>query len=330
MPLAKLAGLLAIIAVEMSWCQETEIVSRDVQFTNDEITFHGIVTEPKTPGSYPGIVLVGGSGPSTAMELQAMAEFFAHQGLVALAYDKRGSGTSGGSWTKSSLSDLVSDVLEAIKFVRHQPSVDSTQVGLWSISQGGWVAGAAAPRCHELSFAIVVTGGGATPRAVEEYGYRNRMRHGGISDSMQVVAMKLIRQYFDYLETGQGRSELEKAMADAKTQSWYASIGIERVLPSDEFRAKWSWVPTYNPRDDIQHITIPVLVLLGGRDILTPWRETESGWRESLTLARNPNFVIKTFPDAGHGITVGDHKNRTYAPDYFETMRAWLATVTKK
>ena len=321
--------LFAIFAVEISWSQ-TEIVSRDVQFTNHEISFHGIVTEPRTPGSYPAVVLVGGSGPSAATELQAIADFFAQNGFVALAYDKRGSGTSGGSWTKSSLSDLASDVLEAIKFVRHQPSVDSMQIGLWSISQGGWVAGAAAPRCKELSFVIVVTGGGATPRVVEEYGYRNRMKHGGVADSMQAVAMKLIRQYFDYLETGKNRSMLEKSIAEAKNQSWYASIGIERVLPSDKFCAKWSWVPTYNPKDDIQHITIPVLVLLGGRDIFTPYQETESGWREGLTLAKNPNFKIKTFPDAGHGITIGDHKSRKYAPDYFDTMREWLTTIIKK
>src|SRR5206468_1660261 len=82
-------------------------------------------------------------------------------GLVALAFDKRGSGESQGDWTDASLDDLAGDATAAMAFLAARPEVDPARIGVWGVSQAGWVVPLLAGRAQRPAFSIVVTGGGA-------------------------------------------------------------------------------------------------------------------------------------------------------------------------
>src|SRR5690606_12592643 len=89
----------------------------------------------------PGIVLVHGAGPHEASDYLAEAEAFARAGIVALAYDKR---TDGYSMFERSYETLAADAIAAVQTLRQHEAVDPERVGVWGLSEGGWVAPLAA------------------------------------------------------------------------------------------------------------------------------------------------------------------------------------------
>ena len=94
-------------------------------------------------GSIPGVVLVGGAGPSTRDDLADVAEALARGGLAVLTYDKR---TEGYSLLHRDYGVLADDALAALDALAAQPSVRRSQVGLLGYSEGGWVVALAGER----------------------------------------------------------------------------------------------------------------------------------------------------------------------------------------
>jgi uncharacterized protein len=91
------------------------------------------------------------------------AEHLARQGLVVLVPDKRGVGGTGGHFERennsslTNLSVLAQDVVAALDFAVTESSVDTTRLGLFGLSQAGWVAPMAALRSPRARFAIMLT-----------------------------------------------------------------------------------------------------------------------------------------------------------------------------
>lgn len=78
------------------------------------------------------------------------AERFARDGIVALVYDKRGVGKSGGEYegnqsvSEKNISLLADDAVSALKRLSTHRSLDGVPVGFAGISQAGWIAPIAA------------------------------------------------------------------------------------------------------------------------------------------------------------------------------------------
>ena len=306
------------------------LTSRDVRVVNGDVVLRGTLTLPDGVRPAPAVIFLHGSGPQTRQGVEFIADAFARKGFATLTFDKRGCGESSGSWIEASLQDLASDAVAVVRYAAQQPEIDKARIGLWSVSQSGWYAPIAANSEPAVSFLIVVTGGGATPREVEWFGYEGALRHRGASESDVTAARGLVARYFDYLATGEKRGELLDAIAAAKKEAWSAAVPLERVLPSEGNRERWSWVATYDPRSDIAKLHVPVLLLFGGADHLTPPVSLDR-WTAALARAR---VTVRVFPEAGHAIVAGEHaapvagKRPNYAVGYLEMMSAWLSAVT--
>ena len=296
----------------------------EILFSNGGIHLSGTLLIPESEGAHPAIVLLHGSGPSERSEYRAIAQKFTDAGFVTLIYDKRGTGKSEGSWIHASLDDLANDASAAISFLQTRPEVTPECIGVWGVSQAGWIVPIIK---NPFQFLIVITGGGASPLETEMYGYEMEWNHSGFSDDEKVEARKLLRQYFDYLRTGQNRTELLQVIEESKKKRWYSTVSLERILPSEEDRKNWSWVAEYDPVPGIQKLKMPTLLLFGGKDFQTPTEIAVKKWKQALTEAQNPDFTIRVFPDAAHAMTKGEHTAAThglFVPEYFETMISWL------
>jgi pimeloyl-ACP methyl ester carboxylesterase len=75
--------------------------------------------------------------------------------VVALIYDKRGSGASGGDWKTADYKDLALDALSGVALLRNEASVDPNRIGLHGHSRGGIIASEAA-RLAPASIAFLV------------------------------------------------------------------------------------------------------------------------------------------------------------------------------
>ncbi|MDD5719848.1 MAG: alpha/beta fold hydrolase [Candidatus Krumholzibacteria bacterium] len=117
---------------------------RDVTIPGDGVHLAATLRLPAAAGSFPAVVLVHGSGPGERSYFAVMSSYFASLGMAVLTYDKRGCGGSSGDWREVDLDVLAQDALAAVTWLATRPEIDPRRVGLWGISQGGWITPLAA------------------------------------------------------------------------------------------------------------------------------------------------------------------------------------------
>ena len=115
-----------------------------VRFQSGDVTLAGTLFIPDERGRHPAIVLFHGSGPEPRNP--SVADWFARHGVIVLTYDKRGVGESTGDFRAVSFTELADDGLAAIQLLRARPDVDAERIGVWGLSQGGWLGPLAASR----------------------------------------------------------------------------------------------------------------------------------------------------------------------------------------
>jgi len=76
-------------------------------------------------------------------------------GIGVVTFDRRGEGESSGEPTRGRFDLQVEDALAVID------AVDAKLVGLWGISQGGWIGPLAA--ASEVAFLVLIASTGVTP-----------------------------------------------------------------------------------------------------------------------------------------------------------------------
>lgn len=87
--------------------------------------------------SAPAILLCHGFAGVKELLLPAFAEYFAGSGFVAMTFDYRGFGGSGGEPGRLVPALQIEDIKNAISFLAACPEVDPGRIGLWGTSFGG-------------------------------------------------------------------------------------------------------------------------------------------------------------------------------------------------
>ncbi|HEX4817407.1 MAG TPA: prolyl oligopeptidase family serine peptidase, partial [Nonomuraea sp.] len=121
---------------------------------------YGTLRVPTTPGPHPAMVFVSGSGNGSRTEFTPQAEFLAKAGVATIAFDKR---TVGYNFRERDFSLLADDVLRMVELLRALPEVDPTRVGVWGVSEGGWVVPIAAAKSSAVGFVVLVSSPNVSP-----------------------------------------------------------------------------------------------------------------------------------------------------------------------
>jgi len=300
------------------------LTATDVTFANGTTTLHGSVvrrsdldaadrtpTEPlaahasapgggsreHSPARHPGIVLVHGSGDSVRAHLAQEAEVFARAGIVTLIYDKR----ADYSRSHRDYSALADDAIVGVGVLRGLPDVDPSKVGLWGLSEGGWVAPLAASRSTDVGFLITIGGSGLSPARTQAWNLINRLGRNGVADP-----------------TARGIVAAGMGLA----------AGLDQFPEAD-----------HDPVPVLRAIRQPVLALWGELDMLVPPGESAEVFRRELTAS--PSVTVRVLPHAGHaarvttdgydrigGPTIGGFVMGDLTPGYAELMTTWIGSVT--
>jgi dienelactone hydrolase len=138
----------------------TPIQRTEVSVPVGDTTLSGTVISPGSPGPHPAIVYVHGGGTGSRAGYVALAERMARAGHVGLVYDKR---TVGYDFLRRDYGQLADDALAMVRLLRERSDVDQARVGLWGISEGGWVVPIAAGRGDEVGFAILAAAPNISP-----------------------------------------------------------------------------------------------------------------------------------------------------------------------
>jgi len=132
-----------------------EVKRRSVEIHSGNITLSGDIWQPLCGGKQAGVVLLHGFA-SDRREMARPAVELARRGIVALTFDLRGHGQSGGVYAE----DPVDDVLAAMAMLARQPSVDTTRLALVGHSIGGRLVLLAAAREPSVSAIVALAPAG--------------------------------------------------------------------------------------------------------------------------------------------------------------------------
>ena len=177
------------------------------EFTDEEMKFivnakelHGILTRPPVDDPCPAIVLLHGSdrsGKDSPFYVEH-AEQLVRSGFAVLRYD--GPGWGGGASGDSGFETLeyrTEEALAAVKYLQSRHDIDPSIVGLWGISQGGWVCQMAAASYDGVKFIIPVSGPGVTPAEQEVYRVEAESRAAGFEENEIAKAVLMRRLMVD-------------------------------------------------------------------------------------------------------------------------------------
>lgn len=276
------------------------LVATELTFTNGDTTLRGSVLRraDADPGAKrPGIVLVHGSGNAVRAQLTQEAEAFARAGIVTLIHDKR----TDYSRSHRDYSDLANDALAGVQVLRGLPDVDPAKVGLWGLSEGGWVAPLAASRSADVAFLITIGGSGLSPARTQAWNLNNRLSRNGVAPA---------------------------------TARGLVGAGMGMAVGLDQFPEAG-----HDPVEALREVRQPVLAIWGELDMLVPPRESAEVFARELTAS--PSVTIKILPRGGHsarvttdgfdrvgGPTIGGFVMGELSPGYADLMTSWVTTIT--
>jgi len=311
------SGLGLLLACLAGTSRLAAAASLELTIPSDTVSLAATLYVPEENSRRLGVVILHGSGDwdRHAPIPRRMIDCLLEAGLVVLDFDKRGIGGSTGTYSDNiNLEERAVDAAAAIRMLRARPEVD--RVGLWGVSQGGWVGTMIAARDPDLAFAILVSSPGVSPVEQMLYQRMERLRDEGWTDAEVEEAWPLRRLLWDYYRTGEGRDELERSWSAARARPWFPKLNWGEQPPTRDAlnsgqRSFYQVTGIYDPVPDLERISTPLLCFFGAKDRHIPVEASIAALRGAL--GRNPGAraTIELLPEAGHGmqIVAGSREN---------------------
>jgi pimeloyl-ACP methyl ester carboxylesterase len=323
-----------LLVLKRSAKERPPYITQAVVFYNNNVRLAGTLVSPADDIPHPAVVVLHGSNPRTRdfFVYKCLGDVFARHGIAVLLYDGRGAGQSTGDFQAATFRDLATDALAGVKFLQGRQDIQGTHVGLWGISQGGWVAPEAASISSNVAFLIIVSGAAVSPGEQMNFSTANSLRSSNFSNRAIEQAIVLRNTVNSYYQGNTSREEAQAAIDSNRRQEWFALASLPGGgnLPKDFAHSKWYREVNYNPVAALEKIKIPVLILWGESDVIMPIEESIPVWQKAFGRAGNRNITYKGFPGADHILSVASTAGeawswRRLAPGYFDTMLDWLA-----
>lgn len=259
----------------------------------------GTLTLPTGPSPFPGVVLVHGSGPNDRDEtigpnktFRDLAWGLASLGIAVLRYDKRtfkhAPELTPDLVDKMTVKEeVIDDALLAIHLMRQRDEIDSKRVFLLGHSLGATVAPRMGQQDPELAGLVIMA---------------------GITRSLE----QTILDQYTYLYslagemTEEQRADLEdlKKKVDILKDPEISDNIKPQDLPLGVPLAYWLDLRDHGPLDAVKTLTMPILILQGGRDYQVLKTKDFEGWKAALNHRNNVAF--KLFPELNHLFIAGE------------------------
>jgi uncharacterized protein len=333
---ALLAACCAACAVHEPAKSQPAVREESIHFASGKLDLAGTLMLPAGPPPYPAVFLFHGSGNQP--RIIPVAQWFANHGFAALTYDKRGVGESTGDFRAGPFMDLCEDGLAAVDYLKSRKEIDRRHIGVWGLSQGGWLGPLAASRSNDISFVIAVSGPGVSPGEQMLVFYANELRARGMAEADAHEADAVRRDVWTYLFTGVGYEKARRELNDARSKPWFAAVNAQQdrlfeplQKPAELDRPgsailRFRREMTYDPVPALRALHVPALFLFGAEDRLIPVEKSVAVIQDVLSKT-HADFQIKVFDHDDHGM---HDATGAVDPRYLDTMQKWLATRVLK
>lgn len=294
----------------------------------------GTLTIPEGRGPFAAVLLITGSGAQDRNEtlmghqpFLVLADYLSRRGFAVLRVDDRGMGGSTGATPNDTTADFATDVEAGVAFLRTRHDIDPARISLIGHSEGGLIAPMVAARDPRIASIVLWAGPGVRGADVMMEQLRASMRASGAPDAAITTAMARQHAVMDALLTAPDETTAHTAL-----DSVFASIGNPppaaqlNMLTSPWFRA----FVAYDPAPALRGLRMPVLALLGAKDVQVVATQNEPALRAALAGDREASVVVlpglnHLFQTAGTG-AVSEYAqiDETISPDALKTMGDWL------
>jgi|AntRauTorckE6833_2_1112554.scaffolds.fasta_scaffold07920_4 pimeloyl-ACP methyl ester carboxylesterase len=322
---------------------EEEIIFEN---TEDSLTLAGTLTLPQKSGLFPAVILISGSGPQNRNEevfghkpFLVLADYLTRQGIAVLRYDDRGTAKSTGDFASATSQDFSNDVIQAIEYLKSRDEINNKQIGLIGHSEGGLIAPIVVNRTNDVAFMVLLAGTGVPGKEIslmqgrtlldvevsdrEAYNrFIDRTIEMASSDNPLEVKKEALIGY--YRDTEDMWNEL---LPEGTNMEAFIDQQVEGAL------RPWSqFFYNHDPADELSKITIPVLSLIGSKDVQVPPEMNQPPIRKALEKAGNKEYTIKVLNGLNHMFQESESGSileyaeieQTFAPIALEEISKWI------
>lgn len=296
----------------------------EVSYENvcDGVTLVGTFTRPHTTKKVPAVILIAGSGPINRDEevfkhkpFLVLADRLTQSGIAVLRVDKRGIGSSTGSYKNATTADFASDVLAGIDYLKTREEIDSRQIGLIGHSEGGIIAPIVASQSNDVAFIILMGAPAIHFKDVLLEQVVLKAKVVGQSDAMTTFFCQYQNKILDIIEQEPNVETASNTLHEYATQFFdampeshkneynriYGSplslVVIEGLAKS--FNTLWiRYLLNYDPAATLQLVSVPVFALNGSLDLQVSSTSNLKVIKEAL--AKNTDVTIIEYPNMNH------------------------------
>ena len=342
------------------------------QFLEEEtiIEFHtqdlnGILTFPISGSPHPAVILLHGSDRSGKDDpyYKAHADNLVQSGFAVLRYD--GPGWSGGAET---LESRVDEAIAIVQYLQSRADIQSNCIGLWGISQGGWICQMAAAASDRVAFIIPTSGPGVTPAEQEVFRVEAESKAAGFNEDnirkatlmrrlmVDIVMDKPVYskvnraeaeklgpgpwgEVFDLVyssQTMESTFEFEKVLElfhAIQEEAWTKALHLDQVIPMFDHLPPQAWEMAKGQMKAVLDLNPADFLTKVHCPVLAIFGEDDTSIPVEKSVARYQKYL----KEAGNEdviINIFPKASHTiqvdgdFAPGYFDTINTWLSNLT--
>jgi len=271
-------------------------------------------------GKWPAVILVPAFGPEDRDNAVAGVPVFglvagamADAGYVAVRYDHRGIGQSGGRPENATLTDYRDDLVDLIEWVRKRKDVDDRHVAVVAYGESGAVALLAAAKTGDIKGVALLAVPGTSGRDYVLEQQTHALAALKLTDADRAEKVALEHRLIEATISGVGIDQLPAAL----------SHGAEQPI----FK---SWL-LFDPAVAIRKVDQPVLILQGLGDEDLPRAHADALAAAARARKRPADATrVAVLPNVTHVLTAAGTTTiglPPLSPDVTHALTTWLHDV---
>ena len=247
--------------------------------------------------------------------LANLAGAISESGMMAVRFDKRGNGQSGGRSESATVSDFAEDVRAIVRWLEKRPDVDPKRIAVAGHGEGAWIGLLAASR--EKRIAAVVSIAGPASTGAETVLEQQRLELEGLKlpAEEREKRIALQQQVHSAVLTGKGWDNVPAQVRKEADTPWFQSL------------------LTFDPAKVLDDVRQPMLFVHGALDRQVPVEHVErlSGIAQKESKSKSVEVVVVRGVNhllvpaiTGETSEYGTLQDRTVSKDVTKAVTDWL------
>ncbi len=325
-----------------------------IEAPHDGVRLAGSLMIPAGSGPFPAVVLIHGTGNHTRdvnisghHPFKVLAEYLALRGIASLRTDKRGCGSSGGTYQYYDIDNFVADGHAAVDYLRSRTEIDPRKVGLIGLSQGGLLAPMMAAQSDDVAFIVLLAGPGIWGKEFFIGQSTAMASAAGYDESAADDISKLYDEIWPILLADDVSRREERKAKRILSRLWAYIDEEDRALLGYGDGKEDFWFEIYrsepiksflshDPGAILRQVSCPVLALNGDRDVQISSKENLDAIESALAAGGNSDYEAVELPGLNHVfqrcetglVSEYGRIDETIAPIALETVGDWILRVT--